>query len=73
MLIEVWDLDEGVEDFRGENGRAHSRAPLAILEVGYINRQLVDRREKEERGMLYILTSIRPITSSLQVLSRCAL
>lgn len=72
VLIEVQDLDERIEDFRGGNGRAHSRAPLAIWEVGYINRELVDRREKKkEREMLYILTSIRPITSNLQVLSHC--
>ncbi len=74
VLIGVWDADGRVEDFRGENGRARSRAPLAIWEVGYINRELVVRGEKEERGLLYILTSIRPITSNFtSALMLCAI
>lgn len=50
-----------------------SRAPLAIREVGYINRELVGRRGEAVGEEGYILSSIRTITPNLQVPWRRAL
>lgn len=60
MLIGVYDLDKCADNFRGENGGAHSGAHIATGKVDYRDRELVGRREKGEMGTLYILASIIP-------------